>query len=469
MGNRVMVSLLVLVLVLSYGVMAMAMRFNHEDEEWGREQREEEWEGHRDHRHLFLLQQSRLLVKTEAGQMRVVRSVGQRMVDRHINVGYLTLEPNSLFIPQYLDSSLILFIQRGQANVGLVHRQELGERQLKAGDVYRIPAGSTFYLQNVRENRRLQIILSIDTSDSLRMGTLENFFIGGGTYPKSVLSGFDSEILTNAFNVSSSEIRQVLTRQQEGPIIYLNNSQSSSNLWTKFVSMKEQDRLQELKKMVDFPEEPEQTLTWSWRKLLNSVFGTLENEERKQHHHEHSQKSYNLYDRKPDFKNNHGWTLSVDESDYSPLKDSGIGVYLVSLNAGSMLAPHVNPRATEYGVVLRGSGSLQIVFPNGTLAMKAKLKPGRVFWVPRYFPFVQVASNNEQLEIFGFTTSAQPNRPQFLAGSSSVLQALRGQELAAAFGVSEGRLNHFVNAQREAVILPYNAERNQKADGMADR
>ncbi|KAL6199991.1 hypothetical protein ACLB2K_029773 [Fragaria x ananassa] len=307
----------------------------------------------------------RASLKTEAGEMRVVRSVGQ-------------------------------------GNLGLVHHHELGERQLKAGDVHRIPAGSTFYLHNAREHQRLQIILSVDTSDSLRMGTLENFFIGGGTNPKSVLSGFDSEILTNAFNVSSSELRQVLTRHQEGAIVHLKDSQSSSssNLWR-------------------IPQP-----------------------------------------RKPDFKNHHGWTLSVDESNFSPLQNSGVGVHLISLNAGSMLAPHVNPAATEYGVFTRGSGHLQIVFPNETLAMKAFEKPGSVFWVPRYFPFVQVASNNKQLEIFGFTTSSQPNHPQFLAGSRSVLQALRGQELAAAFGVSEGRLNRFVNAQREAVILPYNAERN---------
>ena len=57
--------------------------------------------------------------------------------------------------------------------MGLVHHHELGERQLKAGDLYRIPAGSTFYLQNVEEGQRLELILSIDTSEGLRMGTLE--------------------------------------------------------------------------------------------------------------------------------------------------------------------------------------------------------------------------------------------------------------------------------------------------------
>lgn len=57
--------------------------------------------------------------------------------------------------------------------MGLVHHHELGERQLKAGDLYRIPAGSTFYLQNVEDGHRLELILSIDTSEGLRMGTLE--------------------------------------------------------------------------------------------------------------------------------------------------------------------------------------------------------------------------------------------------------------------------------------------------------
>lgn len=83
----------------------MAMSFNHEDEEW---------EGHRGgHRHWFLLKRSKLLVKTEAGELRVVRGVGSKIVHRPINVGYLTLEPNSLFLPQYLDSTLILFVQTG--------------------------------------------------------------------------------------------------------------------------------------------------------------------------------------------------------------------------------------------------------------------------------------------------------------------------------------------------------------------
>lgn len=118
------------------------------------------------------------------------------------------------------------------------------------------------------------------------------------------------------------------------------------------------------------------------------------------------------------------------------------------------MAPHLNPRATEYGIVLRGAGTIRIVFPNGTLAMNAQVKEGDVFWVPRYFPFCQIASRTGPLEFFGFTTSSRKNRPQFLAGASSVLRAISGPEVAAAFGVTEERYRSFVDAQREAVILP---------------
>jgi hypothetical protein len=119
-----------------------------------------------------------------------------------------------------------------------------------------------------------------------------------------------------------------------------------------------------------------------------------------------------------------------------------------------MLAPHVNPRATEYGVVLGGEGVIQVVFPNGSLAMSAAVRAGDVFWIPRYFPFCQVASRGGPFEFFGFTTSARGNRPQFLVGATSVLRTMLGPELAAGLGTREEDLRELLHAQEESVILP---------------
>lgn len=121
---------------------------------------------------------------------------------------------------------------------------------------------------------------------------------------------------------------------------------------------------------------------------------------------------------------------------------------------GSMMAPHMNPVATEYGIVLRGNGRIQVLFPNGSNAMETEIKVGDVFFIPRYFPFCQIASRSGPLEFFGFSTSARRNRPQFLMGGVSILKTMMGPELAAAFGESEETMRQVVDAQHEVVILP---------------
>lgn len=57
----------------------------------------------------FLLHRAKPVVKTEAGSMKLVRGSGISPM----HIGFITMEPKSLFIPQYLDSSLILFVRRG--------------------------------------------------------------------------------------------------------------------------------------------------------------------------------------------------------------------------------------------------------------------------------------------------------------------------------------------------------------------
>ncbi|TYJ43799.1 hypothetical protein E1A91_A03G178300v1 [Gossypium mustelinum] len=405
MGKRLW--LLLVVLVLGYGA-TMAIGFKGEKPKSGEGDVKQEW---------FLLPNSESVIKTDAGEMRVVRSHGGRIFEKLLHIGFIKMEPRTLFLPLYLDSNLILFIHAGQATVGLIYKDHMVERELKNGDVYQIPAGSTFYILNTEESQRLHIICSIDPSESLNMGTFQPFFIGEGTYPTSVLAGFGSETLSTAFNVSASKVSGILRKQQEGPIVYLTHSHGSS-IWTKFLLLEQQDRLKHVKRMHKAP------------------------------------KSYNIYKKSPDFKNNYGWRTEVDGSEYKPLKNAGIGIFLVNLTAGSMLAPHLNPRATEYSIVLRGSGRVQVVYPNGTLAMDTYAKEGDMFWVPRYFPFCQIASKSEPFKFLGFTTSSHKNRPQFLVGANSLLHTLNNLELADAFGVSKKRIRRLINAQHESVILP---------------
>ncbi|KAK6138045.1 hypothetical protein DH2020_028209 [Rehmannia glutinosa] len=386
--------------------------------------------GRREGEEWFLLQDSKRVIQTDAGDMRVVKGFGGRLIKNPMHIGFITMEPKSLFIPQYLDSSLIIFIRRGEARVGHIYKDELVERSLKMGDIYRIEAGSAFYLINTAEGQRLHVICSIDTSQSLGWNTFQSFFIAGGTYPASVLSGFDHLTLSTAFNVSEADLGEMLTRQQNGPIVYLSDTHSPS-LWTKFLDMEHPQKLAHMRRIVrireeDLKEEEPQS-TWFIRKLLVSLFGKRDKRgDEKKGETGKGPDAYNIYDRKPDFRNDYGWSIALDETDYEPLKYDDFGIYLVNLTAGSMMAPHINPRATEYGIILSGAGTIQIVYPNGTLAMNAKVTEGDVFWIPRYFPFCQIASRTAPFEFFGFTTSARNNRPQFLGPIRGCVRAERG-------------------------------------------
>ncbi|KAE9620544.1 hypothetical protein Lal_00019574 [Lupinus albus] len=412
----------------------------------------EEWTSMSSESSLFLMHDSKSVVKTEAGEMIMKNYGGGGILERRMHIGFITMEPKSLFIPQYLDSNLAIFIRTGEANLGVIYENDLGERRLKAGDVYIIPAGSPFYLVNVLEGQRLHIICSIESKENLGADSFHSFYLGGRD---SVLSGFRSEILETAFNASRTEVRKIFTKEVEGPIVYLDDSHAPT-LWTKFLELKKEDKVQHMKGMLQFDQEDEEEkqISWSWKKVLATL---LLGRERKNKGRVKgtgdSPDSVNLYNRKPDFRNNHGWSIALDGRDYAPLKTARIGIYHVNLTAGSMMAPHVNPIATEYGIVLSGSGRIEIVFPNGTSAMNTKIKQGDVFVVPRYFPFCQIASRNGPLEFFGFTTSARRNRPQFLAGAASILRTMMGPELAAAFGVTEDTMRRVVDGQHDAVIL----------------
>jgi len=130
--------------------------------------------------------------------------------------------------------------------------------------------------------------------------------------------------------------------------VHVGDSHARS-IWTKFLQLKEEEKLQHLRELVqqrqeneavekedeesgDEEEKQEKQTSWSWRKLLQSVFGE-EIKNTRDMITKRSPRSYNLYNRKPDFQNDYGWSVAVDGSEYHPLRRSGVGIYHVNLSA----------------------------------------------------------------------------------------------------------------------------------------
>lgn len=95
-----------LLILLLFVVVSVGTSYEVEEEEkWG--------EG------LFLLHDSKEIVRTDAGVMRVVSKGGfggggVSIFQSPMHIGFITMEPNTLFIPQYMNAQLTLFVRRGK-------------------------------------------------------------------------------------------------------------------------------------------------------------------------------------------------------------------------------------------------------------------------------------------------------------------------------------------------------------------
>lgn len=107
-------------------------------------------------------------------------------------------------------------------------------------------------------------------------------------------------------------------------------SEKEPSLWKRFLDQGKHEKQAQMKRIVQVRvknDEGEKT-TWSLTDFVNSMFGV-----NRKKGDSKSLDSYNIYDRKPDFKNDYGWSIEVNENDYEPLKKSDFGVYLVNLTA----------------------------------------------------------------------------------------------------------------------------------------
>lgn len=129
-----MAPLLMLLLLLSRCSAAMGEsrygeRWEEGEGEWRPEEEGKGGGGGGPGRGLFVLDRLEKVVESEGGRVHVVRGqpwppasmvpdpwhggCGACRREGLMHIGFITMEPKTLFVPQYIDSNLILFVQRG--------------------------------------------------------------------------------------------------------------------------------------------------------------------------------------------------------------------------------------------------------------------------------------------------------------------------------------------------------------------
>ncbi|XP_009590474.1 vicilin-like seed storage protein At2g18540 [Nicotiana tomentosiformis] len=366
----------------------------------------------------------KLVVSTENGEVSSVRVADGITGSYHLQ--FITLEPNSLFLPVVLHADMVFYVHTGSGRLTWMDETEQKSVDLRIGDVFRLPFGTIFFIESNLEPARQKLrVYSIFTNSG---DDLREPLSGPYSSIRDMVLGFDRKVLQAAFHVPEDVIDEVLNGTEVPAIIHGVPKTTKKTLWEM--------EAQFMKSLLG--------------KGGHGFFDSQSNKKKTE--------LFNIFKEKPDFENCNGWSTVITRKKLPALKGSHIGIYVVNLTKGSMMAPHWNPTATEIGIALQGEGMVRVVCSStgtkqGCQNMRFKVEEGDVFAVPRFRPMAQMAFNNNSFVFVGFSTTTKRHHPQYLTGKASVLRTLDRQILAASFNVTNTTIDRILEAQGESVIL----------------
>ena len=385
-------------------------------------------------------------LRTEHGRVQVLQKFTERSeILRGIEnyrVAILEVDPQTFIVPNHLDAETILYVAKGKGTVSMACPDKRESFNLKLGDVMRIPAGTTVYLINRSNNKKLVIVKLLQPVST--PGHFEAFFGPGGEDPESYYRAFSTELLEAALNTRKDKIQKVLGQQRRGVIIKASEEQIRAMSHQKEGGV------------------------WP--------FGG------------ESKGPVNLFSKRPEQANQYGQLYEVDPSECRELKELDLGVGFANITEGSMMGPFYNSRATKIAIVTKGQGYFEMACPHLSSSefgggkesqhehqgktgpryqkVRAQLKRGMVYVVPAGHPIITVASNDQHLEIVCFDINAKNNKKFFLAGKTNVMNQLESEAKELGFGVPAREVDEVFRSQNEDLF--FKGPRQQHHEGRAD-
>ncbi|KAK7367434.1 hypothetical protein VNO80_09446 [Phaseolus coccineus] len=361
--------------------------------------------------------QRRTLLVTEFGQITAL-DIKEEPEKLPYHLQFITLEPNSLFLPVLLHADMVFYVHTGSGKLTWANDDGTGTMPLREGDLCNLSEETVFYIQSdlEAERRKLRIY-------AMFTNTEDNTFnpsIGAYSRIDELVKGFDKKIMQAALKVPDDLIEEIMNKKNTPTIVHADS------------------------KKINIVQKLEAS-------FLKNFLGVGSNSNKLE--------TYNILDHDPDFKNRNGWSVAVSKTQLKSLKRTNIGFLMVHLTMGSILGPHWNPKAAELAVAVEGKGMVRVVRGSSnedeteSQNMRFKVNAGDAFVVPRFHSMAQMSFNDEPFVFLGFSTSAKNNHPQFLAGKGSVLHNLDKQILATSFGVSDRTMDELLRSPRDSIIF----------------
>ncbi|MFS8010627.1 putative rmlC-like cupin domain superfamily, rmlC-like jelly roll protein [Helianthus anomalus] len=355
---------------------------------------------------------------------------------------FITMNPCSLFLPVYLHSEMLLYVNSGNGTLSWINVKadddgKLQQVVLKRGDIFRLTSETVFYLQNnVVEPygyhpQNLQIYAIFPGSE---VELQNDLLVGAYTPVHDLVLGFDNRVLQSTLSVLPLPLRTRRNKKNNVP----------------------EEVIEELRGGENQPLIVDGQFEISASKGIRALIGTndiynVENKKKKKK--KDKMMAFNVFNEDHDVDNCFGWSVVVTSEELDVLKDTNFGVFMVNLAKGSMMAPHWTPNTVEIAIVLHGQGVIEVVCPGIASETKCEnsrlmVEEGDVFVVPRAHPMAQMSYNNDSFVFMGFMLKQEKESPQYLAGKLSILQRLDRKVLAKSFNVRNTTIDWILGTRR---------------------
>ncbi|XP_004251313.1 glutelin type-D 1-like [Solanum lycopersicum] len=318
----------------------------------------------------------------------------------NIGAAKLALTKNGFALPRYSDSAKVAYVLQGSGVAGIV-LPEKDEKvvAIKKGDSIALPFGVVTWWYN-KEDTELVILFLGDTKTAHKAGSFTDMYLTGSN---GIFTGFSTEFVSRAWDVEESVAKTLVSSQTAKGIVKLDAG-------------------------FQMPE-PKQSNRDGM--VLNCEEAPLD----------------------VDIKGG-GRVVVLNTKNLPLVGEVGTGADLVRLNASAMCSPGFScDSALQVTYIVRGSGRVEVVGPDGKRILETHLKPGNLFIVPRFCVVSKIA-DPDGMDWFSIITTPNPKFTN-LAGKVSPWKSLSPQVLQASFKVAPEVQKHFSSKRSaEEVFFP---------------
>ncbi|XP_020080843.1 glutelin type-B 5-like [Ananas comosus] len=421
-------------------------------------------------------------IQSEAGYTEYFEQFSQQFQCAGVSALRRVIEPSGLAVPSYSNAPLLVYIVQGRGVMGAVfpgcpetfqsfqqqfeQQQEEGGSQrgrfrdehqkvhrFREGDIIALPAGVSHWCYNDGDSPVVAITV-FDTSNTANQldPRHREFLLAGRQQSRSgqqvfggpqqeqpsgnnILSGFDTQLLAEAFGVNHELARRLQGQNdQRGEIVRVRHGlQWLRPSRTQQEEQQQQQPQTQPQQQQEEEEEEERRRGGQCGNGLEEMYCALK-----------TRANINEPSRADIYNPQGGRITHLNAQKFPILNLVQMSATRVVLHRNALLAPYWNINAHSVMYVTRGRGRVQVVNHRGRTVFDGELRQGQLIIIPQNFAVAKRAQH-EGFEWVSFNTNANA-MVSHIAGKASALRGLPVDVLVNAYRIS----------REEAQRLKYN-------------